>query len=110
MIITNSTTDTTGTARTNVYFWVKYDVSTLNVDGIIKGEIMAFVSEAAMDAEAARIFLIKDGQQVNNISFVLAATDVVKSAANCLVSDVADFWNDNAKTALEALTGWTVTN
>ena len=109
MTITTSVTDITGTARTNVYFYLIYDTSTMLVDGQVKAEICAFVSEAVKDAGASRIYLTYGTEQFNSTSFTLALSDVVKAGSNCLVSDVVSFFHTKAEAAIEATTGWSVT-
>lgn len=109
MIITNSVTDITGTARTNVYFYLVYDTSTMLVDGQVRAEICAYVSELAKDAGSSRIYLIAGTSNYNEASFTLALSDVVKSGAGCTVADVVSYFTTKAKEAITANTGWNIT-
>lgn len=109
MIITSSVTDITDTSRSNIYFYLKYDTSTMLVDGKVKAEICAYVNEAAKDVGSKRICLMNGSDQYNILSFTLALSDVIKAGSNCLVSDVVTFFNTKAKAAIFADTGWNIT-
>ena len=102
--------ETTGGTVANSYNIINYDVSTLRIDGIIKGNILTWRTEADSVANKSRLTLQdEENGIVIQLQFQVTPTTVVKEGADCTITDVVAFFEAQAKLSLEDKYGWDVT-
>lgn len=111
MTVTGTINLSSGSASlTTCYLQMIPHMDNAQVTGIVPVDLRFFVSQALQTSGADRIFPVDSkGNKINNLTLTVHTTDVVKAAANCIMSDVFTYYENLVCSALNTSYGWTVT-
>lgn len=113
-LVNNTQVNTSiGQNLTGTFAVVDYNTNSLvNGEGTVYATLSWYKSESDYDSSVnkalAKVYPMDNGVIVQEVSFQVALTDVVKASGECTFQDVFIFFNTKVKNTLNASYGWDI--